>query len=489
MRLKHSAKSACSPVGMTSKKQQYFATQKQPMSIKAHASFLSATVLVVAGTACSGVAMDDEEPSGGGGAGGPADGAGTGGNESGGSSGGSETGGATAGGGGADAGGGGGTGGATAGGGGADAGGGDGTGGAGGAGAGGAANPGGSGGGGFYPTCDAEHYDHDSSPTTACLPWSDCLEGTRVEVAGTATTDRVCAPCLGNSFSDDVNQAYCLGFQDCYSGQYVSTAGTPSSDRVCSSCPDGSFSDDDNEPACTPHDDCGHPWFIAEFGNEAEDNECGNGIRQFGSALSTHGSTVAVDAAGNVVVGGIILSLDPYVRVYTASGGLALNETFGGGNVADYVTDLTVDTNGDIFMVGELGSGSSPTSNGFVARWTQEGDSLWTTMFGPVSGGKFQSIAIDEGGAVYAVGSLYSTTISNDEAILRVYTPDGDSDWGTTFGSADSHDGASGVAVDALGNVVVVGTTSGVVQGATLGGDDAFIRLYDDLEAEFWTEQ
>ena len=56
--------------------------------------------------------------------------------------------------------------------------------------------------------------------------------------------------------------------------------------------------------------------------------------------------------------------------------------------------------------------------------------------------------------------------------------------WLHQFGTS-SYDYARGVAVDGSGNAYVVGRTRGALPGQTSsGGDDAFVRKYDDTGTE-----
>ena len=61
-------------------------------------------------------------------------------------------------------------------------------------------------------------------------------------------------------------------------------------------------------------------------------------------------------------------------------------------------------------------------------------------------------------------------------------------DWLLQFGT-DDEDHGTNVSVDSLGNVYVVGRTSGALGSLAEGNFDAFIRKYDSFGTELWTQQ
>lgn len=60
--------------------------------------------------------------------------------------------------------------------------------------------------------------------------------------------------------------------------------------------------------------------------------------------------------------------------------------------------------------------------------------------------------------------------------------------WSVSFGS-DEDDGANGIAVDSLGNVILAGRTDGALDGVNLGGQDAFVGKFTSDGSEIWLVQ
>jgi len=70
---------------------------------------------------------------------------------------------------------------------------------------------------------------------------------------GTKTSQVVCEPCTGTTFSDAVSTAKCQEHSTCPKGKGLKTAGTDETDTVCEDC-DGTntYSDEDAKTACKP---------------------------------------------------------------------------------------------------------------------------------------------------------------------------------------------------------------------------------------------
>ncbi len=120
------------------------------------------------------------------------------------------------------------------------------------------------------------------------------------------------------------------------------------------------------------------------------------------------------------------------------------------------------------------------------------GTELWTRQFGTFGGAT--GVAVDSSGNVLVVGYTYSTLpgqthAGGEDAFVRKYDPNGTELWTRQFGTS-SLDQAKGVAVDSSGNILVVGETAGALPGQTQAGSrDVFVRKYDAGGNELWTRQ
>lgn len=186
--------------------------------------------------------------------------------------------------------------------------------------------------------------------------------------------------------------------------------------------------------------------------------------RTFGSTSDESGMRVAFDGAGNLVV--------------AAYGHSALD--FGGG-------------------VLQSGGGYDL----FVARYSPDGEHLWSKRFGDGSN-QFRyghALAVDAAGEIVVAGEFQGTIdfgggaliAKNTDTFLARLSADGEHVWSKGFKSDNSsYPGA--VAFDAGGNVVIGGhfTTALDLGGGALvsaGGNDAFIGKFSPAGVHQWSQR
>jgi hypothetical protein len=216
---------------------------------------------------------------------------------------------------------------------------------------------------------------------------------------------------------------------------------------------------------------------------------------------------VAVDATGVYVVGttegASPGSFDAFIRKYDLNGTTLLwTQQFGTGS-ADVAYGVAVDATpitGGVYVVGTtMGTLPLQTNAGgfdaFVRKYNLSGFEQWTHQFGSTNNDFAYQVAVD-GAGVYVVGitdgALDGANLGGFDAFIRKYDGGGVEQWTRQFGST-SNDFAYHVAVDATvdpSGVYVVGITDGALDGQTyLGGLDAFIRKYDGGGVEQWTRE
>lgn len=164
----------------------------------------------------------------------------------------------------------------------------------------------------------------------------------------------------------------------------------------------------------------------------------------------------------------------------------------------DDVKGAAVEPGGASYVVGETFgtlSGQTPggTLDAFVRKYAADGTELWTRQFGAWDRDIAWAVAVDGERFVYVVGQTEGTLPGQQsaggwDAFVRKYDPSGTEVWTRQFGGKGS-DVASGVAVDGVGHVYVVGTTSSSLSGGQPNSFDAFVRRYDGSGQEGWTRQ
>lgn len=120
--------------------------------------------------------------------------------------------------------------------------------------------------------------------------------------------------------------------------------------------------------------------------------------KQFGSTATDSGNGLAIDAAGDIYVGGDTYgdldgtgnsgSQDIYLAKYDSSGDQQWLKQFGTGN-QDFCDEITIDSAGHVYLVGDTKGGfpgydeaGFTTSDIFLLKTSAGGDQLWVRQFG-----------------------------------------------------------------------------------------------------------
>ena len=181
---------------------------------------------------------------------------------------------------------------------------------------------------------------------------------------------------------------------------------------------------------------------------------------------------------------GIASSLICPVTTIHAAGPNAFSTVFGGLG-QEYASSLTTDAQGNIYVAGLTYSSDFPvtplaaqttfggTCDAFVAKFGPDGAMLWSTYIGGILDDWATGIAVDGAGNVWVTGYTRSAnfplvnpiqgTLDNGasddyDAFVAKLDPTGSKLLYSTFLGGSADDGASGIALDAAGNVYIAGT-------------------------------
>ena len=248
-----------------------------------------------------------------------------------------------------------------------------------------------------------------------------------------------------------------------------------------------------------------HDAFLRRYDSDGKEQW----TRQFGSAGEDTAEAVAVGRDGGVyVVGGAGHGLpgqvslgdgDAFLRKYDSGGAKVWTRQFGSSK-RDWADGVAVDGEGNVYVTGSTlgalpGQASAGTSDNFVRKYNSSGGELWTRQFGAIEGNGATGVAVDAHGNVYVTGSTLGplpgqSRIGTADAFVRVYDPAGNELWTRQYGSV-AGDAALAVAVGGAGNVYIVGSTRGVLPDQVrIGGFlDAFIIKYDETGTLVWARQ
>jgi len=352
---------------------------------------------------------------------------------------------------------------------------------------------------------------------TECTGWSVCAPGQYVVSDGASSIDRKCADCAGGSFSTKQNAASCQSWTTCtWARTGTGQPGSSTSDAACGDPnPYRQFGTNTRDEATAiARDASGNLYIVgytdlgaftgSSFGEHdafLRKYDARGGVvwtRQFGTSASDFAYSVAVDAQGNVYVAGNTFgnlegtnqgSADVFVAKYTPSGDKQWTLQFGSAEEEDSQV-IAVDRSGNIYVAWRVDrSRGTPTSH--LRKFDASASTLWTVDLG--DNVHNAGVAVDAAGNVYVAGVTadalpMQTSAGGSDAYVIKYNAAGSLQWGAQFGTA-STDTATSVAVDANGNVFVVGDTCETLQGQSAGACDAFVRKFTSSGAVSWTRQ
>jgi hypothetical protein len=243
-----------------------------------------------------------------------------------------------------------------------------------------------------------------------------------------------------------------------------------------------------------------------------------------GSRNHDRGYSIAVDAGGNVYVTGTTYSTnfpttrgaydtagngrcDVFVSKFNSGLTSLLASTLLGRNSDDYGYSIAIDTGGNVYVTGETLSSDFPTTPGaydtsynsgyhdaFVSKFNSGLTSLLASTFlGGISHDYGKSIAIDAGGNVYVTGTTHSTdfpttagacdTSSHGDGNVFVskFNSGLTSLLVSTFQGGSRSDYGNSIAIDAEGNVYVIGETESPNFSTTVGAYETSYHRCEDV--------
>jgi hypothetical protein len=243
--------------------------------------------------------------------------------------------------------------------------------------------------------------------------------------------------------------------------------------------------------------------------------------------------STAIDSSGNVIVAGVFWGTvnlgggsmtsaggsDIFVAKYSSTGAHIWSKRFG-SNMDDAAQAVAVDASGNVYLGGSFkgtvnfgGSALTASYSGFgsqmrdafLVKFNSSGVHQWSKSIGSTSDDAIFGLATDSTGSVIATGtfaglvnfggtSLTSNTSSPD-IFLAKYAGDGSLTWTKRFGN-NGADVGYGVAVDGSDNIVITGAFYGDIDfgGGTLssngtGSSDVFVAKFTSAGAHVWSKR
>jgi hypothetical protein len=135
------------------------------------------------------------------------------------------------------------------------------------------------------------------------------------------------------------------------------------------------------------------------------------GVQQIGGAVAQPGLTI--DSSGNIyttgATNGTSGSYRMMVQKWNSSGTMQWEQRFGDGSSQLQGNDVAVDSNGNVFVVGNTYYSTFGSQDAFIIKYNSSGSYLWAKHYGTGNNEEFHTVGIDENDYVYAFGSNYGS--------------------------------------------------------------------------------
>jgi uncharacterized delta-60 repeat protein len=207
--------------------------------------------------------------------------------------------------------------------------------------------------------------------------------------------------------------------------------------------------------------------------------------------------SVAVADNGDIIATGVTMSIDgdfpgtnessdAVIARLTSTGDIVWAHALGGSS-EDLFVSVAVADNGDIIATGVTlsidgdfpGTHAEDTVDAVIARFTGDGDLLWTQVYGGNDDDFFQSVALASNGDIVIAGYTYSTDGDfpgthgeyNRDAVVARFTATGERVWIHVYGGSGA-DYFSSVVIADNGDIIATGFTESTDGDFPGGGDE-----------------
>jgi YVTN family beta-propeller protein len=190
---------------------------------------------------------------------------------------------------------------------------------------------------------------------------------------------------------------------------------------------------------------------------------------------SDYATAIAVDNSGNVYVTGLVRAFDTdcsdnfdFVTIkYDSSGKEQWVARYDGpSHCSDVAYAIAVDDSGNVYVTGSSSWGplTPPYTDYVTVKYDSSGKEQWVARYdGPGHDEDIpRAIAVDKSGNVYVTGQSKPNPEDSDWNYATIkYDASGEEQWVARYSGPRNSNVASGIAVDALGNVYVTGSSYG----------------------------
>lgn len=197
---------------------------------------------------------------------------------------------------------------------------------------------------------------------------------------------------------------------------------------------------------------------------------------------NAYGDMIALDKDNNAYVAGSVPWSTMLITKYSPSGVQLWQRVFDNPGTREQSSWVTVDAAGNVIVTGYIVSGSSNSPNGLIVlKYDAAGNLLWQDVI-PSSFGYTARATTDPAGNVYVLGRAFVANPSGNtthDIVTIKYTPNGTRQWQRNLGYDNtSSDAPASMAVTPAGNVIVTGGAVGFM----------LMAAYDPSGNQIWSK-
>lgn len=245
--------------------------------------------------------------------------------------------------------------------------------------------------------------------------------------------------------------------------------------------------------------------------------DANNQVLMCGRSASSSSLSIATSGTHQDSIAG---DFDAFMVKFDENGTRLWGTYFGGPGV-EYGNDITIDGDGNIYLVGSTNNNDNSvlTTSGchqstygggtydvLLSKFTSTGQLIWSTLYGGDGWDAGFSCQTDADGNVYITGQSNSNNLATPggfqqtfdggiaDAFIAKFTPSGTLLWGTYYGGSD-YDLSKSCAIDMNGNIYIAGHSSSngteiatpASHQPTRGGlADAFLVKFSPTGTRIW---
>jgi len=146
----------------------------------------------------------------------------------------------------------------------------------------------------------------------------------------------------------------------------------------------------------------------------------------------------------------------------------------------DEAYDVTVDGQGNIYVVGQTQDTGTSQYYGFVAKFDLDGNLQWSRIWDETMNSTGWGVAVDSNGYVYVTGEIDIGT-SYDCLIMKLSPTDGSLVWSKRIGTADRDEYGYDIAIDSNDNIYVAGKNTSAYSAFLLKLDTGGNMIWGEI--------